>query len=760
MSQHVGELEYTEAEELKYGANYTKNENENSIIGGNTEIHLIETGDSEETEEATFPEDGINDDNDDEPDEPEEEEYLSGKQCEARLIAKRIKELMNADNEGNHFQIYDKGKRCYRNLKYRDIVILLRTVRGWSDIFTDEFTDAGVPTFADIGTGFLKNSEVRVILSLLRIIDNPLQDIPLLSVMRSPIVSLTADELAEIRMTDNKLSVYETLKITADNKQNLISAKAARFLSDLNKWREMSVYMPTDKLIWQLYSETGYYGIVGAMQNGEQRQANLRILFERAKKFEDTSYKGLFNFINFIDKVEGSKGDMGSAKILGENDNVVRIMSIHKSKGLEFPVVFLAGCGKKFNLQDLKQSILLHQDLGFGPDIVDNKLRVSYPSAIKTTIASKMRVESLSEEMRILYVAMTRAREKLIITGAFDNVGKLAEKWAFSANEKETKLPSPGILKENCYIDWIGPALMRNKSCGALRKLAEVGDGFEGLISDDSTKFDIKIWNKNDLVCENTECEIDRGNPETWFETNDSIKREATISEIDRRLGYEYAFKKVSNIPVKVTVTEMKKRFEPEETEEDVILDYSEYKAKKPMFLEEKKGLTAAEKGTIIHFVMQHLELNEKGIKEQIDNMVKRELLTMQQAETVDIKRIERFFDSSLGKRMIVSKKVRREIPFNIEIACSELYKDLDDEIYKDESLLLQGIIDCYFEEDGGLVLLDYKTDRIPDRGTEIIKNRYATQINYYAEALKKLTGKEIKNKYVYLFSNGEILEY
>jgi len=237
---------------------------------------------------------------------------------------------------------------------------------------------------------------------------------PLLSVLRSPIVGFTTDELAELRLVDKKALLFDALKKLAESGQGEAAGKASAFLENLQKWREMSLYMSTDRLLWQLYNDTGYYSIVGAMPAGEQRQANLRILYERARQFEETSYKGLFNFINFIDKLKSSRGDMGSAKILSENDNVVRIMSIHKSKGLEFPVVIVAGCGKKFNLQDMNKSILLHHELGFGPDVVDHKLRLSWPSVAKQAIREKIKAETLSEEMRILYVALTRARKSLL----------------------------------------------------------------------------------------------------------------------------------------------------------------------------------------------------------------------------------------------------------------------------------------------------------------------------------------------------------
>lgn len=426
MSVGVGELDYTDTEALNAGAVFDENEREDMTVGGEAELHLIQT------DGVDYISAGENEGEEGQKDEGEEEdeEMLDNVQCEARLVGRRILELMKPDENGRYFCIFDKAKEEYRRVEYRDIVILLRTTRNWAEVFADELSVMGIPVFADTGTGFFKTVEVQVMLSLLQIVDNPLQDTPLLSVLRSPIAGFSTDELAELRIADKRALLFDALNKLAESGQTGAARKASAFLENLQKWREMSLYMSTDRLLWQLYNDTGYYSIVGAMPAGEQRQANLRILYERARQFEETSYKGLFNFINFIDKLKSSRGDMGSAKILSENDNVVRIMSIHKSKGLEFPVVIVAGCGKKFNLQDMNKTILLHHELGFGPDVVDHKLRLSWPSMAKQAIREKIKAETLSEEMRILYVALTRAREKLIITGAVKDVSKTVEKMA------------------------------------------------------------------------------------------------------------------------------------------------------------------------------------------------------------------------------------------------------------------------------------------------------------------------------------------
>ncbi len=758
MSVNAGELDYTDEEALNPGAVFPGVENEGMTAGGEVELHIIQTGDTEgDPESLREGEEGYDDEGD-----SENMEMLDNLQCEARLVGRRILELMKPDDSGRYFCVFDKNKGEYRRLEFRDIVVLLRTTKNWSDVFTEELSMMGIPVFADTGTGFFKTVEIQVMMSLLQVIDNPLQDIPLLSVLRSPIFAFTTDELADIRLAERKAPLFDALKKLAKENKGQVSEKARAFLERLQKWREMSLYMSTDRLLWQLYSETGYYGMVGAMPAGEQRQANLRILFERARQFEKTSYKGLFNFINFIDKLKSGKGDMGSAKTLGENDNVVRIMSIHKSKGLEFPVVVLAGCGKRFNLQDMNKSILVHQDLGFGPDVVDHRLRLSWPSAAKQAIREKIRVETLSEEMRILYVALTRAREKLIITGAVNDIDKAVAKWSEQADYQDSRLPDYEMLSGRTYLDWIVPALFRHKGCSAFRESTVSGNCTHAAQIDDPSAWKIKIWNKRDV--QNTQVSDEHEESEflKWLDSLEALDADTEFSEeISKRLDWNYAYAKASRIPAKISVTELKRRFNAEFSEEvGQYPDYLPALVKKPMFMEEKKGLSAAEAGTVLHFVMQHLDFGRSDVERQIEEMVEKDLLTVQQAKSVNVDSITEFLKSPLGKRIAASGRVNREVPFNIEIPCSELYDDLKDDVCRGETLLLQGIIDCYFEEPDGIVLVDYKTDYVPEGKLEVIRERYGVQILYYARALEMLTGKRVKEKYIYLFRNGQILEF
>ncbi|NLI93167.1 MAG: helicase-exonuclease AddAB subunit AddA [Peptococcaceae bacterium] len=755
MSVSVGELDYSDDEALNFGAQFPDCLAEQQIAGGAAELHLIETGKGEENLQVGT-DAGTESSETDDPGEDgfEDEEMLDNIQCEARMVVRRIQELMRTDENGKYFVVFDKNRQEYRKVTYKDIVILLRTTKNWAEIFRDELAAGGIPAFADTGTGFFQTPEVQVMLSLLQIIDNPMQDIPLLAVLRSPLVSFSTDELAELRLAKRQVPLYEALKVLAEKGKedaNPASEKAAVFLNHLFTWQKMSLYMSTDQLLWQLYTETGYYGLVGAMSAGEQRQANLRILFERARQYEETSYKGLFNFINFVDKLKNNKGDLGSAKILGENDNVVRIMSIHKSKGLEFPVVILSGCGKKFNLQDMNKSVLFHQELGIGPDIVDYKVRLAYPSLPKQAIREKIKKETLSEEMRILYVALTRAREKLIITGSVTSISGSMEKWSRSTEDIKNRIPVCEILQGEKYLDWIGPALIRGFDTEALRKSNEI--------------WDLRIWNKADIAGSAIKEEQDEEIFLAWLEslseqkeqgcdTDSDLREKKTLTkelrgEVRRRLSWQYPYSGLVKAPAKISVTELKRHYEEEQQTPEHL-----FKMKKPLFLAGKKGLTAAEAGTVMHFVMQHLDFGNGDIEKQISLFIAQDLLTKQQAESVDPDKIRRFTDSLLGRRMLSSEIIEREVPFNMEIPCHEIVEGE----YDPEKILLQGVIDCYFEEPDGLVLIDYKTDTVPESGLEEIEARYRTQISYYSRALELLTGKRVKEKYIYLFSSGELV--
>ena len=738
MSNSVGELEYIEDEALNLGANFKELNEEGCYKGGKVELHILDKNDLKVDEDL------------------EDDEDINSINLEARVVAKRIVTLMSQANEKN-FRVLDKETGEYRPLKYKDIVILLRATKNWSEIFLDELGLEGIPVYADTGSGYFESIEIRTIMSLLKIIDNPLQDVPMIAVLRSPFMGFTSEELGDIRIVNKDKYFYENIiSITKDetNVSEKLKNKCERVVSNINKWRDKSVYMPIDEFIWYLYMDTAYYGYVGAMPNGVLRQANLKILFQRARQYEKTSFKGLFNFINFINKLRKSSGDMGSAKILGENEDVVRIMSIHKSKGLEFPVVFLAGAGKQFNLMDLNNQILYHDDLGFGPDYVNLNKRISYSTLPKEAIKKKIRLETLSEEMRILYVAFTRAKEKLIITGSVRDIDKTVEKWAQSASIEKEKISPSEVLKGKSYLDWIGMALCQHKDGEVLRNRIGVNNN---IAKEDLSTWNINLWDRNDLIVEKNLEAVDEilDNEELFINS----KVETVDKEIERRLGYKYKFKEATTLKSNFSVSDLKKANYNEEEDYNGESLFKEDIVIKPRFLQEEKGLSGAERGTAVHFVMQKIDydrvnsLNE--IKEQLEEMVQNELLTSEEFKAVNPFKIFNFFKSDLGKRILKvyndGGMVRRELPFYTNISAKEVNKDLDDSSINEE-VRLQGVIDLFFEENGEIILVDYKTDYVVDNIEEEMKKKYKIQLDYYEDALRKITNKKVASRYLYLF--------
>ncbi|MBU3142633.1 helicase-exonuclease AddAB subunit AddA [Clostridium sp. CF012] len=770
MCKNIGDLDYTDEEALNLGA-FFEELKEPGVAGGPVELHLIE----KEVMDITQENEDSEEENGSEGEElvkSSEEETPTNIQLEARIVAKRIKELML--HEGDQaFKIYDKNIKNYRNVDYKDIVILLRATSNWAPSFLEELKLVGIPVYADTGTGYFNTLEIQIIMSLLQIIDNPRQDIPMLSVLRSPIGGFTPEELVDIRIGQREISFYEAMlnyihdEETKHKEENAsITQKLTKFLERLNHFRRICKYMPIDEFIWYLYTDTGYYGYIGAMPGGIQRQANLRVLFQRARQYEETSYKGLFNFINFINKLKISSGDMGSAKTLGENENVVRIMSIHKSKGLEFPVVFLSGTGKNFNLMDINKSILFHHDLGYGPDFVDPIRRISYPTVLKQALRKKIKIESLSEEMRVLYVAFTRAKEKLIITGSMKNIEKNIGRMSFSLEENTEKLGEYEILKAKSYLDWIVPSVIRHPDGKMLRELIGIEDDNVNLL-DHPSSWQVRFWNRDDIVISQEEQE------EALVSTQEKLTRlqekvtdEKYLAEIEKRLGFVYKYEMSTKMPTVLTVTELKRKFNVELTEGTSENMYVPRLISKPKFLEEIKGLTPAEKGTAMHSVVQRLDLNKVAntseIEAQIQIYVEKLLMSKEEAKAVRAEKLVKLFNTELGARMVKAYRLdllKREVPFHMEINSTDIYKNLDSDIYGEEKIMLQGIIDCYFEEDGEIILVDYKTDSVKNGDASALVERYKSQLDYYARALKATLGKTVKESYLYLFSIDEAVE-
>ena len=713
MSENVGELDYSEKERLNIGADF-KNELINGFnAGGKIELNIIEDVKDEDNEED-----------------------IDKITLEARFVANKIKSLINSDEE---YRVFAKnpetGEMEYRKARYKDIVILLRSTKNISDIFEEELSQSGIPCFSDTGGGYFETVEIKTIVSLLKVIDNPYQDIPLIAVLKSPIFSFTSEDLIDLRLSNDGY-FYDCLKTLA-SEESEIGYKCLNVLNKVDAWQTKAKNTPIDEFLWYLYEDTKYFAYLGVMPNSHQRQANLKVLFERAREFMATSFKGIFSFINFIDKLKVSSGDMSGAKTLGENEDVVRIMSIHKSKGLEFPICICSGFGRKFNQQDFRESILLHQKLGFGPDIVDLSKRIKYKSSIKEAIKTKLQIEAKSEEMRILYVAFTRAKEKLIIIGTVKKIDDKVEYW--SSFNKNEALSEAKVLAANSYLDLISPVILSN--------------------TEEDSPFTYNVIKKESIVETDIVEEEEKTSAIEYLKNISEGYETESSDEIKRRLSYLYPKQYLAKVPSKLSVTEAKRIINS--TAEDVETLNRSFILKTPNFLKEEKRITSAEKGTLNHFMIQKVNLNEKidldSLNKTLENLIEKEFITKEEASAINLYNINRFFKSSLGQRILKSQRVYRETPFQIDVPIDYIYKEYTNE---EEKISIQGIIDCFFEEDGELVLIDYKTDYVTEEIKDEIFERYKIQINLYALALEKLTGKKVKEKYIYLLSGGIELKY
>ncbi|MCM1988482.1 helicase-exonuclease AddAB subunit AddA [Oceanirhabdus seepicola] len=761
MSKEAGELNYDDKERLNFGAFFGDEENVEGEIGGDVELHMIEM-ENPDNEEIEFQ------------DCSDEEEELSKIQIEARFIANKISELIN----NKEFLVFDKNFKEYRNAQYRDIVILLRSTSTSSEVIMEELKKREVPVYADVGNGYFEAVEVKTVLSLLHIVDNPMQDIHLIATMRSSIGGFLPEDFVDIRKGNPKDSFYEACVKYSNGELNSEEEIELReelqyalkvFIDNLQEWREKSRYMPLDQFIWMLITETGYYGFVGSLGGGIQKQGNLKVLYQRAKNFENTSYKGLFNFINFINKLKKSSGDMGAAKVIGENENVVRIMSIHKSKGLEFPIVFLSTLGKQFNLQDLNGNILFHDKLGFGPDYVNLDMRISYPTLYKEIIKSKMKKETISEEMRILYVAFTRAREKLILTSTVKDIDKYLKSIAKGLLHDNRKIMSSSVLGCKSYLDWIVSSLLLHRDGKNLRERNDflITEAFS-MFNHDS-RWSVHFWDRyeiidmlNDKRVENNE-KISQKIFELLSEQTTNKYKDA----VDDRLSYKYEFEEGIGLPTVLTVTELKKREQTMDMSNEVAVTKERVMPslkKRPLFMEEKKGLTPAEKGTAMHNVVQYIDFSRTEsideIKSQINEMINKELITFEEGNSVNPKKILNLVKSEIGGEIVRAFKedrVYRERQFALNIKAYEVFQELGGlehgGKYNDDSIKLQGIIDLYIEEEDGFKLIDYKTDYVTEETLNEVIEKYKSQLKYYSDALEYVTGKKVKEKYLYLFS-------
>lgn len=708
MSADFGEIEYDESEYLNLGATYEE-PTENVEFAGKTELDIIDLKKEENEDGEEIEEDNSS-------------ELLEKTEIEAKFVANRIQELIKSK-----YQVYDR-KTGYRDITYKDIVILLRATSNTANVFEKELLNLNIPVFSDQAENYLESIEIRTITSLLKIIDNPYRDIPLVTVMRSIIGNFTDNELIEIRLTQNEGYFYDSLKEAKISPKidSKLKEKVTNFLDKLNKWREEERYLPLNEFIQKIYEETDYYNYVRLMPNGQVRKANLKMLLDRAKDYEKISFKGLFNFIRYLEKVKSSNSDLSSAKVIGENENVVRIMSIHKSKGLEFPVAIISRTDKKFNQKDLNESILLHQDIGFGMQYINYDRKIEYTTATKEAIKIKTKEESIAEEMRILYVALTRAKEKLIITGVENDFTKSIEqkKELLEIYEKENDKINHLVLKKYLsYLEWVELVYLNHKD-------------IENQITLN------KIAKKDVLKAEENQEEQEKKDIE--------LPEKIDYEKINEILNWQYKYKEMTNIQSKMSVTKIKELKNSEAQNQQHI-------EIKPKFMLDKTKVSSAERGTITHLILQKLDFTKEYSREElaqfVNNLCTKNIITQIQKDSINIDKIYQIINTQFIKNLKNAKEIKKETPFYTYINTKEIYNTQNS-----ENILVQGIIDLYYiNQQNEVILVDYKTDYVEGSGEELI-DKYKVQLEIYKKALEESLKEKVKHVYIYsIYLNKEI---
>lgn len=689
----------------------------------------------------------------------EEDIEYSARELEAIAVAKRMKELTD---ENTGLMIFDKITKSYRRARYGDMVILLRTVSGWAQVFMETLSLEGIPAHTDTNSGYFATKEIRTVLDLLKVIDNPLQDIPFAGVLRSQIVDVTSEELSHIRMIKRKISLYEAALEYTMEYENELTDKLTKFFQQLEEYRRITIHLPIHELILRVLEDTKFYQYALALPGGEQRKANLDMLVKRAIGFESTSYSGLFHFIRYIEKLHKYDVDFGEAAISAEDGNTVRIMSIHKSKGLEFPVIFVSGMGKSFNNQDARSKLLIHPDLGIGPDFMDYELRIKAPTLIKKVIQKELELDNLGEELRVLYVALTRAKEKLILTGGIKDPGSRFEKWSDVLTRGEETLNLLTLSSAKSYLDWIMPSLLRYQGAKNVLSTYGIVQDEENPLYHAEVNFVIEVQTREDLFKREINKQFGKKiKEEVFMNWDDSVIYDPDIrDEIHSRFELKYPYQAETNIHTKLTVSELKKlgQLEVEDLAaplKAIVKAGSDYPV--PSFMGEGVKESGAIRGSLIHLILEHLNFekvtNEVGLVSYIDELTKSGKITKEEAISFDTSQILAFLHSSIAERMRKAEgeqKLFKERQFIMGVKAKEINHNLKSE----ETVLVQGIIDAYFEEDDALILVDYKTDAISEGEDEqkLIK-RYKIQLAYYQKALERLTNKKVRESIIYSFA-------
>lgn len=720
MKRNLGGVDYTDEAALYCGADYPAGEKEDAF---DSEILLTTT---QELEEGT-------------------KQQISKQELEAKLIADRIRKMVGKE------EVVDEETGEFRKVRYGDIVILLRSLSEWADLFAEVLNANGIPAHTVSRTGYFSTLEIRTVLNYLRILDNPRQDIPLAAVLKSPMAGLSDEQLARLRLLAEDKPYHQCVKMFLEAEEELtekesiadedMRAKLKRFSETYKKLRRQTMDIPMHELLQKVLKETGYARYASALPAGRQRLANLHMLSEKAIAYEKTSYRGLYHFIRYIDELQKYDVDFGEAELVGENEDAVNIMSIHKSKGLEFPVCFVSGMGKSFNKQDSRSKMILHPNLGVGLDIIEEDRRIKVPAFFKKVIARQTELESLGEELRVLYVAFTRAKEKLIITGCIKDEEMLQQIREIYCGSNRKALNFKERAEAKTFLEWILPAAAAS---GSWDKVSYVTP-----------------WSmlEDEAVHQITEHVSLRQRVQQAEEVSDTL-----YEKIKEQLSYQYPHLDAIHLVTKYSVSELKHRAMRElaaKEEEDVTPKFLEEVSTPyvPAFMEGKAEVNqGALRGTAMHRLMECYDFTKmpdcsdefaENIKKQLTGLVQMGKVSEDMQKLIRIPSVELFLKSQLAPRMkaaAMRDDLFREKPFV-----------MGNHEMEEEMVLIQGIIDVFWVEEDGIVLLDYKTDRV-DSATRL-RDMYKEQLDLYAEALERIFPLPVKEKYLYSFRLNQAIE-
>lgn len=787
MKKEVAEIDYTDDSRLNLGARYPDVSGDCSLAA---EVLLIERqnrdGSPNAIEKQETGDGSIHNAGDssafantisDVDDTVEEYESL---EKEALVMASKINQLVGPHSS---FLVWDSEQSRYRNCTYKDIAVLMRATKDRANVVMDIFQKCGIPVYSELGTGYFRAREIEVSLSILSVVDNPRQDIPLAAVLRSPVVGLSPRDIAIIKALASREELYDSLKdfsvlwqdpenaafdrcvgLKIDRSEVIsLSKTVSEFLDQIESWRTMFRRVPLAHALWTVLKETGYYDYAGGLPGGSQRQANLRALVNRAMDFDGFGRHGLFRFLRFIERIQESEGDLGTARALGESEDVVQVLSVHRAKGLEFPVVFVADLGKKFNMQDLRPDILFHKDLGIGAVFSDLGCRIKYPTLAYQANKSQILKDNLAEEMRILYVAMTRAKEKLYLVGSANNLEKELHTW----HKKD-------ISSAQTYLDWIVPLLLREVDSRTSWRTLEIPE-------DIPFKLELYGVEGGGRVPE----PFARTSHESSLKWNDlknlsplsSPPDEAVFSEVKRRLEWNYGYKPFTSTPAKMSVGELKSRFILDEE----AIQFVPSPTKRLAFTG-RKGPTGVERGVAVHALLARINLDlpmsETSIKNEIERLSDTGFLVKEHILDEDVSMLSKFFRSPTGRMLLASpERVRREVPFTMRLdveMVEEAFGDAarvvpifeggihgESQEFSDRKdyIVVQGIIDVLIENQGGLTILDYKTDSITLDELLSTADIYAPQIALYSHAAEVIFARSVLRSVICFLTLGKEVE-